>query len=900
MCGPLGPAVCNETPRMENKLIRVLMVEDNALEAHLIRRALAALNGSQTRATSFEVVPVGTVQAGIDRLAQGDIDLVLLDLSLPDSHGLDTALRVRSSVPDIPIVVLTSTDDEATALEALHAGVQDYLIKGTVNGQSLVRSIIYAIERTRSEKEWRKVASVLTATLEATADGILVVDVCGKIVSFNQKFCDIWGIPESGLRSPDHDQALGYVLDQLTDRQGFIAKVQALYVRPEEESFDVIEFKDGRVFERYSKPQRIGDNVVGRVWSFRDVTDRKRAEHDLKKALEWQEALFEGSRDAVFLSDADSRFVVVNRGACELTGYSKVELLGMRIPDLHEDVDLDAYRTYHARIMGGEEIMTEAPVLRKNQTKLYAEFNNRRVVISGVAYMHTTARDISERKRAEQALRQSQEKYRAILESIADGYYEVDLAGNFTFFNESLCRILGYPADEMMGMNNRQYMDQETAHKVYRTFNGVYTTGSQLKGFGYEISRKDGTKKFIECSISLITDSDGSRTGFRGIIRDETERRQTEEALSRLAAIVECSDDAILSSDLVGNIISWNVGAERLFGYSDAEVLGRPLSILATPDHLSEFFDIGEKVRDGEIVRHLETVRVRKDGTNIDVSLTVSPIRDSSGRITGSSGIARDITERKRAEEELKEFASKLERSNRELEEFAYIASHDLQEPLRKIIAFGDRLKVKLASSLGEEGMDYLDRMQSAARRMQTLINDLLAFSRVTTKGRPFVPVRLSEVAKNVVSDLEVTTERTDGRVEIDALPDIEADASQMHQLFQNLIANALKFHRSDHPPVVRVTGGLLTPRDGIQDQVCQIVVEDNGIGFDEKYLDRIFTVFQRLHGRSEFEGTGIGLAICRKIAERHGGHITAKSAPGAGASFIVTLPVKQPKGDHG
>jgi light-regulated signal transduction histidine kinase (bacteriophytochrome) len=151
----------------------------------------------------------------------------------------------------------------------------------------------------------------------------------------------------------------------------------------------------------------------------------------------------------------------------------------------------------------------------------------------------------------------------------------------------------------------------------------------------------------------------------------------------------------------------------------------------------------------------------------------------------------------------------------------------------------------------------------------------------------------------NVVSDLEVITERTGGKVEIDSLPEIEADASQMRQLFQNLIANALKFHRKDTPPLVRVKGELLAPCDGIQDEVCRITVEDNGIGFDEKYLDRIFTVFQRLHGRSEYEGTGIGLAICRKIAERHRGAITAKSAPGAGASFIVTLPVRQPGGEN-
>jgi light-regulated signal transduction histidine kinase (bacteriophytochrome) len=229
-----------------------------------------------------------------------------------------------------------------------------------------------------------------------------------------------------------------------------------------------------------------------------------------------------------------------------------------------------------------------------------------------------------------------------------------------------------------------------------------------------------------------------------------------------------------------------------------------------------------------------------------------------------------------------------LARSNAELEQFAYVASHDLQEPLRKIQAFGDRLKSKYGEALGERGGEYLQRMQNAAKRMQTLINDLLVFSRVTTKGQPFIPVDLAQVAREVVSDLDVCIERVGGHVELGDLPNTHADPLQMRQLLQNLISNGLKFHK-EGTPTVKVYGQLL-------DGMCRLTVEDNGIGFDEKYLDRIFTIFQRLHGRSEYEGTGVGLAICRKIVERHGGTIAAKSAPGQGATFIVTLPVKQPK----
>jgi len=250
--------------------------------------------------------------------------------------------------------------------------------------------------------------------------------------------------------------------------------------------------------------------------------------------------------------------------------------------------------------------------------------------------------------------------------------------------------------------------------------------------------------------------------------------------------------------------------------------------------------------------------------------------------------------ELERANAELEMAADRLEWSNRELQEFASVASHDLQEPLRKIQAFGDRLEAKCGAALGDEGRDYLGRMRNAAGRMRTLIDDLLAFSRVTTKAQPFAPLDLGKVAREVACDLDARVAQTGGRIEIGDLPTIHADPTQMRQLLQNLIGNGLKFHRDGVPPVIRVRGHRSAPAEAdapARPLPFEILVEDNGIGFDEKYLDRIFNVFQRLHGRSEYEGTGMGLAICRKIIERHGGAITARSAPGRGATFVVTLP---------
>jgi len=346
-------------------------------------------------------------------------------------------------------------------------------------------------------------------------------------------------------------------------------------------------------------------------------------------------------------------------------------------------------------------------------------------------------------------------------------------------------------------------------------------------------------------------------------------------------------------------IISWNGGAERLHGYAAEEAIGKNILLLFPPGREDEESRIMERIRSGESVEHYDTVRVKKDGRLTEMSLTISPIKNAAGEITGASKIARDITERKRAEEELKNFAARLERSNTELQDFASVASHDLQEPLRKVQAFGDRLKAKCGDALDADGRDYLERMQNAAGRMQTLINDLLTFSRVTTQARPFVPVNLGLVANEVLSDLETRIETTNGTIEIGELATIDADPMQMRQLLQNLIGNALKFNRPGVPPIVKIGGQICHNFGANKDEPAAnatycLTIEDNGIGFEEKYTDRIFKIFQRLHGRSEYEGTGIGLAVCRKIVERHGGKITAHSVPGKVTTFIVDLPVKQ------
>ena len=354
--------------------------------------------------------------------------------------------------------------------------------------------------------------------------------------------------------------------------------------------------------------------------------------------------------------------------------------------------------------------------------------------------------------------------------------------------------------------------------------------------------------------------------------------------------ILNSAGEGICGLDANGKATYVNPAATRMTGFDAKEFLGRPeheifgATISATGNGAG-----GSKPED-------QTFR-RRDGSTFIVELVKTPIVENE-REVGAVLIFKDITARRKAEEDLARKADELARSNAELEQFATVASHDLQEPLRKIQAFGDRVKTKCEKiDLGEAG-DYLNRMQNAAARMQTLINDLLSFSRVIRSSQPFVPVDLGAVTREVLNDLEVRIEKNGARVDVGELPSVNGDPTQIRQLMQKSLSNALKFQPPGKQPVVTVRSRIISDSPGKDtatapdaNPIWEISVQDNGIGFDEKHLEKIFAVFQRLHGRTEYEGTGIGLAVCRRILERHGGSITARSQPANGATFLFTLP---------
>jgi PAS domain S-box-containing protein len=356
-----------------------------------------------------------------------------------------------------------------------------------------------------------------------------------------------------------------------------------------------------------------------------------------------------------------------------------------------------------------------------------------------------------------------------------------------------------------------------------------------------------------------------------------------------LHGVIEGTTDVVFVKDLEGRYLLMNPAGASYLDRPLDQIVGRTDEDLYSPDLAARIRETDRDVSDTGQIHLYETTDVIAGSKRIFLT-TKGPFRDGFGRLVGVFGISRDITERKRLEDTLEERAEDLERSNKELEQFAYVASHDLQEPLRIVAGYAELLARRYGGSLDQDADEFIGYMVDGVRRMQRLINDLLHYSRVGTKGKEPVPTDLDRVLVEALGNLGAKLEETDAEVTADRLPTVPADEGQLVQLFQNLIGNAVKFHGDQRP---RVHVGA-ERRNG----EWEFSVADNGIGIDADYRDQIFEIFQRLHARDEFEGTGIGLAICRKIVDRHGGRIWVESTPGRGSTFRFTIPAEDRKRD--
>lgn len=524
------------------------------------------------------------------------------------------------------------------------------------------------------------------------------------------------------------------------------------------------------------------------------------------------------------------------------------------------------------------------------------------------------------------ALRQSEERYHQMISEVEDyAIIFLSIDGIIQNWNKGAQKIKGYSEKEAVGKSFRMfYTEEDRQTHLPETLIRSAAAQGKANHEGWRL-RKDGTRFWGSTTITALHDRNGAVIGFSKVTRDLTERRnaelrirqynedlkaknellrQSEERYHRMIAEVE--DYVIILLDAEGYIQNWNKGAEKIKGYLPHEIIGRHFSIFYSDEDKAN--KIPEKLLQ-EALRHGKALhegwRLRNDGSSFWGSVVLTALHSDDGRVLGFTKVTRDLTEKKLSEGRLKATSIALEQKNKELERineelssFAYISSHDLQEPLRKIQTFSDRILEMEYEKLSEKGRDYFKRMQAGASRMQKLIRDILAYSRTTTSEKKLELTDLNDLLNQAKVELEVRISEKKAIIESDHLPSIRVIPFQVQQLFNNLLNNALKFSAPDVTPHIVITAETIDGAAFKQSyppppkEYLHLSFKDNGIGFEPEYSKKIFEVFQRLHGRHEYGGTGIGLAICKKIVENHNGFINAEGFPGKGANFHIYLPI--------
>ena len=737
-------------------------------------------------------------------------------------------------------------------------------------------------------KDLKKTHDMLRAVLDAAPAGVMVADVTGRLLLTSAATQSIFGCPVTGnalkpeggyrISAPDgssipHDLSplpLALAGQTVINRETLITRMDG---------------SPAVVLSNATPLKNDGGEPWGAVAVFQDITERKRAVEVLQESEERFRLLFENMSEGFALheiiTDADGRpsdyrFLEINPAFERLTGLSRETTIGKTVREAIPDIEAYWIETYGRVALEGTPLHMEnysAPLNRWYEVFAY------RTAPRQFAAIFT---DITDRKQTEDALRANVQRLRWALHGSGGGAWDWDLASGEAWWSQEMYDLWGVEPGTKMMLKNSLALVHE--HDWDRLRKSVEESIADRSDFRCEFRIRHAVKgeRWMASYGRAMHDEHENARRLLGISLDITERKlaqqvlqQSEERLKRSQEIAHLGSWEL---DLEKNELAWSDEVYRIFGLQPQQFGATYEAFLDAvhPDDRQKVDDAySDSLRDGRDNYEVEHRIVRPDGEIRYVHEKCQHQRDGSGRIIRSAGMVHDITEQKLAQEA-------LERSNKELEQFAYVASHDLQEPLRAVVGFLQLLQSQYEEHIDEKGRHYIERSVKAGHRMQTLIRELLTLSRVNTKGATFATANLNQLVKDVLDNLQSIIREKNADITCARLPELTVDAAQIQSLFQNLILNALRYNES---PKVTVEIGCRK-----QDNTYHFFVKDNGIGISPRFYERIFIVFQRLHTDAEYPGTGLGLALCKKIVERHGGRIWVESQPEKGSTFHFTL----------
>ncbi|MDQ2100762.1 MAG: PAS domain S-box protein [Tychonema bourrellyi B0820] len=630
-----------------------------------------------------------------------------------------------------------------------------------------------------------------------------------------------------------------------------------------------------------------------------EIAERQKIAITLLELTQVQNAILNSANYTIISTDADGIIKTFNLAAQQLLGYSLEEVVGKLTPEIiHDPLEMEQRSEVLSQELGvkikpGFEVfvaLARRGIADENEWTYIRKDGSRFPVLLSVTALYDSeaningflgiAQDISDRKQAEKELRE----LNTAMQNAVEGISRLDIEGRYVNVNRAYAHKFGYEPEEMIGMEWKPILHPDDVEMLSLAYQEMLTLGKvEVEARGV---RKNGSFFYKQITMVKACDKKGIFNGYHCFMKDITERKLTERALqeseSKYRQIVELAEEGIWVIDSNARTTYVNHAMARMLGYTESEMFGESLFDFMDEEAKKLANDNIDRRKQGITERHEFRLK-SKDGKDVWTYMSTSPVMDEKGDLLSCCALVYNITERKDSEQQMLQLTTDLKRSNQELEQFAYVASHDLQEPLRAVTSYTQLLAQRYQGNLDTKADKYINYVVDGASRMQQLINDLLAYSRLGTRAQEFDIADCNAAVAQSLCNLQIAIAEKNAIITYESLPTVMADEFQLVQLFQNLIGNAIKFCQD--VPIIHISAI-------IQDNEWLFSVRDNGIGIDSEYADRIFVIFGRLHSRREYLGTGIGLAMCKRIVERHSGRIWVESQSGEGATFYFTIPI--------